>query len=242
MSAAINQETLIWTGPCGQQAVTQDFLRIFGQSVQLEADDLRGCCRQEEHDELLSDLARKRGLFCPVSTLKDLPRDSLMCPSSARHYHAYKRIMETFPDKVGAVSGSFVVDLSQNPDTRPRYGAWFPAFAKSSRMYSMSRDDFFANAELDFAMGFPTADIDECAPFQKSLHIKPHMLPNSQYCMLAGNGMHVAAMAAWWSYIFAHCVRKSDVMRIEWPLLTSALAEEEQGRTLACVGHETNTS
>ena len=216
MAVGLNQESMVWIGPTSEDELARDFLLTFGQSVMLEADSFRGLSEASEYDQLLVELGKRRGLFCPVDKLRTLDKGAFLSPGSSRFFQQYKDMMK-ISEKVGAVAGSFCVDVSQDPAVRPRCGAWFPAFTRSSRMMSASLDDLYTNSELDFAMGFPAVPLPPCAAYRENTGMQVNKLPYVQYCKLLGNGMHVAALQAWWSYVFCHCFRKADLQQLEWP-------------------------
>lgn len=214
LAAAVNRDTVVWTGPASPDLLAKEFLGTFGQAPMMEADDFLNLDTEEQHNVLLSEIAANRGLFCPPSVLRSIPLDQLLCPSKQRHVANYRAIFGT-THKVGA-RGSFVVDLSQNPEERPRCGAWFPTLTCNSNLYSMSGKDFFTNAELDFAMGFPSISLPQVQQYAcvvpEALQI--HRRDRATYAKLIGNGMHVGSLFAWFGYVFAHCVRRYDIERV----------------------------
>lgn len=220
-SACINQETIVWLGPRSSDAVLQDFIQIFGHLVVMEADEFLKVGEEEEHDKIIKDYASRRGLYADLAKLKSLPRESIFSPGQARHYKEYKDLMRQ--GRFVGVRGSFVCDLAQDPSERPRAGAWLPSLVKSSLMYSMSKDKFFTNAQLDFSMGFPVhPQMSAC--YRECLGFNVHHLEKHAYQKLIGNGMHCCAIFCWWMYVFNNSVRRTDVERWAPGLLVSVPA------------------
>jgi hypothetical protein len=213
LAAAINRDSVVWVGPASQKLLEIDFFSTFGQAPMLEADDFL-VDDESNRDVLLSEIGSRRGLFCSPKVLQDLPMEQLLCPSRGQHALDYHELYKT-THKLGA-RGSFVVDLSQNPLVRPRCGAWFPTLTCSSLMFSTSSRRFFTNAELDFAMGFPSLPLPLATPYAEGLPdaLKLHRRDRATYSTMIGNGMHVAALFSWFGYVFAHCVRRYDIERL----------------------------
>ena len=235
LAACINRDFLVWVGPAGAPAVSEDFMSHFGHAPSLEANAFAGIDVQEKRDDVMIDLGRKRGLFCSVEDLRQAPVTSLLCPSGASHLHKYKEVM-AHSNKVGS-AGSFVVDLSQNPDQRCRAGAWLPALTKSSMMYDIPKNHFFTNAEIDAVMGFPVDFLPQSKALAATLPVVTQVqaMDRSAYAKLIGNGMHVASMFCWFAYIFSHTVRRHTLQRLILPL-SEAQEEVDDGPEDDCSG------
>ena len=121
--------------------------------------------------------------------------------------------MNTFglhKDKKQGCRGSFIVDASQDPGQRPRCGAWFPAFSRTSAIYSLSSSDIFTGSELDFAMGFPSLDLEACRQY-KSCFPSLDGLSWNERLSLRGNGIHCGAVFAWTLWVFSHLAWREDI-------------------------------
>ena len=219
LAALINRNASVWAGPSTAEALLEDFMAVFGCAPVLEASDFV-LDTKENHDEILAGLGRQRGLYSPIEALREMPHSSLLAPGVREHWRQYEEIYKT-SDRIGAVSGSFVVDFSQNPGERCGAGAWFPALARSSQLYDLATRHFFTNAELDFAMGFPTSFFPGRRSAALAAEIpealRCHTLPRSAYAKVAGNGMHVASMFCWFAYIFSNTVRRATLQRLILP-------------------------
>lgn len=210
MCAAINQHTLVWIGPPTQERFAAEFKKLFFKSVQLEADDLLYLDSESNRVELRRELAKRRGLFACNEDLATMPLELLLAPSHRHNYEGYQTMMQDDPQRIGA-RGSFCADLSQEPPERARCGPWFPTFARSSMVVSMSKAEVYTNCELDFAMGFPSLAFPGNRGLAKHCIAGIEKMERGTYAQLVGNGMHVACLMAFWSFIFAHCVRREAI-------------------------------
>ncbi len=210
MCTAINQETLVWIGPPTAEAMEAEFREMFYQAVQLEADDFLHLDSAERHRNLRREFAKRRGVY-PNQSVGEIPFRMLLSPGQQHNLEGYCRMRQDKDQDLVGVRGTFCADLSQDPEERPRCGPWFPTFARSSMIVSLSKMDFFTNAELDFVMGFPSLEFSANAHLADCCPVRVHDLERSTYCKLLGNGMHVACLMAFWSYIFMNCVRREVV-------------------------------
>ena len=211
-------------------------MRRFSTACMTEADQFLFLDSKANYHKLLKEMGTERGLFCAPEKLEEMGLEQLLCPSGRRHLHAYAELLQSSGSaRVGAMSGSFVGDLSQNPlERRSRCGAWFPSLTRSSMISSVSKGAFFTNAELDFVMGFPSLpeQFPACAKYAEGLppSLQVHSLPRNDYRKLIGNGQHVGAFFAFLIYIFGNIVKKSDVEQLCFPLPAAATTEgEEEG-------------
>lgn len=224
LGCAVNRDTQVWIGPTTPEAVLEDFLNIFGVACMMEADQFIKLDTQANRQKLLGELGAERGLFCSADKFEDVDLQSLLCPSGKRHWNSYKALLQASGSaRVGAMMGTFVADLSQNPEERrSRCGAWFPALTRSSLIASLTQNAFFTNAELDFVMGFPSLpeQIPACSKYAEGMPpaLQVHLMDRAEYRKLTGNGQHVASFSAFLLYMFANCVRRSDLERICFPI------------------------
>ena len=81
---------------------------------------------------------------------------------------------------------------------------------------STSSRRFFTNAELDFAIGFPSLPLPLAASYAEGLPdaSKVHRRNRTTYSTMIGNGVRVVALFSWFGYVFAHCIRRSDAERL----------------------------
>ena len=84
----------------------------------------------------------------------------------------------------------------------------------------MSRGRYYTNAELDCVMGFPSLPLPGNELYRNAMAgLEVYRLPRAKYVKLIGNGMHVAAMYAFFAYMLANCVRRADMDRITFSVL-----------------------
>lgn len=230
MCAAINQHTLVWIGPSTPECFAAEFEKFFYKSVQLEADDFLHLDSAANRMELRREFARRRGLFPSDEALAAMPIERFLAPCQRRHYAGYQTMLQKNPSRIGA-RGSFCADISQSPEERPRCGPWFPTFARSSVVVSMSKSEFYTNCELDFAMGFPALAFEGNKGLARHCLAGVENMERATYGKLIGNGMHVACMMSFWSFIFMHCVRRDAIETIQFMAPVQVEADDEDLNT-----------
>ena len=105
----------------------------------------------------------------------------------------------------------WVADMSQNSETQPRCGAWFPSFTTSSSIHSLSRQDVFTSQEIDFAMGFPVIrKLDGCKDYAHCVSGLVDELGANKYAKILGNGVHLPTQHAFMLYILSNVVRREQ--------------------------------
>lgn len=222
LCVCVNQETCVYVGPPPEE-LQAAFFSLFGAAVSLEGDDFVGLDTPEEQDANLLVLAKVRGVYADLGTLKTMPHTKLLPPLHAEHWKLYDEMYRAA--RQGA-QGSFLVDTSQNPVARPRCGAWFPTIARSSTIRSISRNHTFTKRELDFAMGFPSLQFEGCQEYKSALAFDPATLSRRAFSLLQGNGIHCAAGLCFWSFVLSHVLRRSDVEQWTPPLNTPRDSKE----------------
>lgn len=219
---SVNRESMVYIGP-PQDKLEEEFMAIFGEAVALEADDF--ALRDSPHNEALNlqEMARSRGIHIDPADLAKLPMTRLLPAGHAEFWQKYK----SFRQHRQGARGSFVADTSQDPDHRPRCGAWFPSLARASTIRSLSSEHTFTKKEVDCVMGFPSLDFAGCAPYKQCFPFDVTALPRYQCAALQGNGIQCAALFCSWSFILSHCLRRSDIERFD-PLLLSMTDADAQ--------------
>ena len=215
-ATAINLDKLVWVGPSAfdAQQVADDFLKMFGARVCVEADLFANLDSPENRQKYRMNLANMRGIFSgDHSTLDLLP------PDAQRRLHGY---MDMLPSSRG-LGGCCVADLSQNPSKRARIGPWFGACTRSSMFCSLTAAKheqgpyMFTPAEISFANGWPSVAVHgpdgTASVFEKTLPGCMKALTARQASLLCGNGMHLHTLAAWLMYVQCHCVRRERLMK-----------------------------
>ena len=158
---AYNQRRLVWLGP-PEDSNTEEFLRTFASAVMCEADDLLWQDVPSERELAYIRPAEAKGFFCGLERLRErglLNLPSLLPPYQKEFCDKYLALYRG--DRQGC-RGSFVVDATQDPEQRPRCGAWFPAFSRSSAVFSLSSSELFTSNERDYAMCFPSLNFEAC--------------------------------------------------------------------------------
>ena len=209
LSAGLNQQTLVWIGPATHDEMALEFTGLVAHSVNLEADDFL-IDSPENRIPVLREFAKQRGRYVDDSTLMTLPWEALLPPGQLANLQKYRRMYKTQREKVGA-RGSFVVDISQDPDERARCGPWFPTIARGSILISLSSvagETVFTNREIDFAMGFPAFRFPSNAHLV-ALSPKVEELDRAAYMKLMGNAIHMTPLMLFWAYIFRNTVRRN---------------------------------
>ena len=95
--------------------------------------------------------------------------------------------------------------LSQNPSKRKRCGQWLLTVAKSSAMAckpATGQVDLMTPAEVDFSMGWPSLPFAQ--EYTQHMPRVMQCLTFAQAASLAGNGMHLAVLGCWWTFIAMH--------------------------------------
>jgi hypothetical protein len=208
---AVNRESMVWLGPTFDRDIQTDFLDIFERTVMLDGDSFANIDGVDSTSEARARLARNRGFFGPSSSV---PFYSLFTKSQQG---CVKHCREKLgPHKTG-VNGALIMDVSQS-ESRPRLSAWIPAVTRSSTMVSLSQEHIFTPHELDFAMGWPVLAVHTAAEYMHTVPPAMFNLSAGAQKRLAGNGMCLQQVLAWYLYVHAHCLRKSVLVDMEPPL------------------------
>ena len=85
--------------------------------------------------------------------------------------------------------------------------------------------DLMTPAEVDFSMGWPSL------PFaQEYTQHMPRVMQSltfTQAASLAGNGMHLAVLGCWWTFIAMHTVRRDSIV-IKTRVLTVRASDDAE--------------
>ena len=146
----------------------------------------------------------------------------MLTKGGQKHYDTYMKAYLESREQPGHRDECFVVDMSQNPQQRFRAGPWIPTMARSSELYCMSCEggpEKFTPAELQFAHGWPLLATPLGDAFRDCASFDFSCLSPTQQRHLAGNGMHLAVLAAWMLYVKMHLMRV-DVLTHISPQIT----------------------
>jgi hypothetical protein len=211
---AVKKETLLWFGPSQPSEIRSAFLKMFGARVILEGDIFWGLDSGAHRAAFMRHLCATRGVW-PLAGAS-LKLVDVLSPGARDYIKGYKNLLKNGKRKIGALHGSYIVDLSQNPAKRARSGAWLPTAARSSKFALLVRGgqevepSILTPNELNFSQGWPSLDVGCKLDFAKDMSYDLGALPPRQQQSLTGNGIHLASFAAWVFFIKTQCVRRDQ--------------------------------
>ena len=104
--------------------------------------------------------------------------------------------------------GPNFADLDHHPQFGPSVGSILPPLDTHPKIYSWEHQRFAVTSELYSALGVDMKHGLLCG--NRSLSPLATLIPElplRKRMQIAGNGMHVPMMAAWFVYVLARCVR-----------------------------------
>ena len=119
-------------------------------------------------------------------------------------------------------------DVAQSPSSGRRCGDWLPVVATSSIMVLIDgscQAQLMTPAEVDFSMGWPSLQCARSFSTATSYDLST-LTPREQNC-LAGNGLHLGVLAAWFTFMAMHSIRR-DVVNQLAKTLTSPIPEDDE--------------
>jgi hypothetical protein len=199
---AINQKTLVWFGP-PMKDMTSHFMSFFQRAVRLEGDCFVGLDSLDNVRALKSHLALNRGSYLSNEDADKYAFEDLLWATARASLDSLRAAFGGGQAKVG-LGGSFIGDLSQSPE-RPRCGAFLPAQARGSALFSLSKKHLLTPNEIDVSMGWPCLPVSGCHPYKdlQGYSADTCQLSFAEQRSLSGNGMVLPQVAAWWLYISA---------------------------------------
>ena len=222
-AVAVKKSSLAWLGDNESPDVTQHFMGLLRRSPALNGDIFAGIDDPQAIADLRADFARKRGCF---SNFDEVPFMSLFSARTqeriqaavdkpkpkkkAAHHH-------NAADQEDVASGPIIVDISQS-ESRPRRGVLLPAVTKSCVLVSMTKHHIFTPSEIEFAMGWPVLDVGGSGKYADLLPQCLQGLSTNARKKLAGNGMCLQQVLSWLTYVMAHVVHRSELLRWQPPL------------------------
>lgn len=212
---ALLKKSLAWCGRSGQSSqdtaedIGRDVAALFHCRCDIDMNAIVGLDTEENTNVQKKQLAERAGIVGVDS--RSLTPEMCLSECELRHYLLLQ-------DHVRDNQLScFVSDLSQDPHQRWRGGAFLPSLTGSSRMVSFTSGPkhdlvrFITLNELEFVHGFPIAGLshskyDEC--------MATSVAGTTLTCQMKalGNGMHLACLGCFVSYILAHVVRAEDMI------------------------------
>ena len=216
---AINQRSLVWLGPASSPCVTADFLNLLRKAPALNGDVYAGMDLPENIADLRAEFATKRGCF---SNFEDVPFKSLFPPATWSRMQA--GVEKAQKKESGPGGNAIIVDVTQS-ETRPRVSSLLPPSTKSSQLVSATREHIFTASEVDFAMGWPTLLMGDSYKYMSVLPTCLKELSSNVRKKLAGNGMCLQQVMAWFCYVTSHIVCRSQALLWQPPLHRSSHAQ-----------------
>ena len=207
---AVNQDTMLWTGPRQEKDIQLHFNSLFRRSVELDVDDML-ISSDAHRREYVQALARTRGNFFRAGEAVSLR--ATMSALSWKRFCSYRSAFEEHRRSARGMD-AFVGDYSQNIQFRRRVGSVLPSVTTSSTMYSFSQEKLFTPEEISFSQGWPLPtdpDFGHLIPFDRA------SLGHNTERLLMGNGMHLCQVACNFLYMLVNMVRREDAMDM-WPV------------------------
>ena len=156
-------------------------------------------------------LAALQGLFVREGARIENVRDVLSA-SNRRHLNAYEQIYQQ--ELKGCLSPAFISDLGQNPEHRNFSGSIMPSLTTHSLRHSHSSRHTFTPAEQCIAHGW--AFVLSCAGKRK-MPFDLNCFSMADQVSMVGNGMHLAACAAWFTWCLSNLARREVVEPLRAP-------------------------
>ena len=207
-AAAINLERLVWCGPLEPETILEDFLAIFGARTVVNGDVFVGSDSPQHRRAYYEHRCASRGMY-PRSDV-ELTIDHALSKGELENMRGYAQLREGHE----RFRGSTIADLSQSHSSRPRMHQWMPTLARSSRLCSLGPPhQLLTPNEIDFAHGWPRLPLESGSEYFNCL--QSFGCVNSAeafhaFSSMAGNGMHLAAISAWLSYVFSHTAVRAE--------------------------------
>ena len=220
---AVNKERWLWCGP-SQEDLVAHFAELFEHRIHLTCDDL---CFDSEPNQMQAwtRIAEKRLRFWqPGTPREELNMRNLLTVKEAERYDDYCELFQKAKADNPELGG-FMVDLHQNPSSRPRAAAIMFAQVRHGLMVSLSKNWLYTPVDMLRAHGWGS-------DFSEALLAK---FSPTKIQDFIGNGMHLPSMTSFWAYCLAHVVKRSDVTGGVPAPLSSADPEERQHRS-SCSG------
>ena len=227
-TVGIDRARWVWTGPSSAEEVQEDFLNVFGKSLEISG-DVYACAPAEDIFAFSEERAGRRKTKLPKN-FRDLPmREYLHCllpPGAMCRLASYQKVRA---ERKG-ISGSFFADLDHNVDYGPSCGPLIPSLDTHPNIFSFQHSRLLLPAELLQAQGINMflnegeATVSPLASIFKDFS-------EVELRHFAGNSMHVPTFTAWMMYAFAHIRRIPEIGPLT-PLLDAfvdELEESEQG-------------
>ena len=212
LAVATRDAVLLWLGAKTSSEFKGDFMKLFGCAPAVDGSCFAGLdternIREERARFLHLAPHDDRLLTAPMTDLCDDPLRERVQSNLMR---ANKRL--------GPKSKNVIIDVSQNPDARPRVGPFMPRPTRSTQPMCFNIVDqdkvghFFTHRERAFAMGLPC--LGDGGPFAHCVDMGMFELSDSKQRLLNGNAIHCGMLYKFMVFTLSQMIRKHYVN--EW--------------------------
>lgn len=228
---AIKHDRLVWLGSPGEDQ-TESFLQLFRSSALLDA---RVYAMDDDNGQRLFQNNLVKSHKYPVKHADLAYTDyELFSQHQRDHKQQYHNLaIKHYADSSDPYEERpFVVDVTSDPQVRPRMGTYIPSMVNSTRIISISADfskaDYhYTMKDLSFAMGWPEyKDVLFDQEFNRlGSNIDLNSMSIDGACGVLGQCWHLGSEESWFLYMATHMIRRELVETIFPPLVDSSIEE-----------------
>ena len=218
---AMNQETLVWTGPDFQAELQDDFATLFHTSCCLDGNAFFLADDEELKQEAI-EKGKHRGIHIPkAANVKDLSFEAFLAPGARLRKLAY--------EKESNWSFTSVADLEQWPQAGGSiHQTELPCLVTHGTLWSWQAGRWMTFKEHLVAQGIPVyPSISSPAMYPMQTHLCN--LSSLEGKRVAGNGIHLNAFGAFYAYCMSNCVPRDMLLRFTIPHFHFTDHGDEQG-------------
>ena len=216
-----NPERFVWIGPPTDDC-TDDFLSFFQATVEVDGSIFAGVDNAAGIQAVRQEYGRRKDP--PVVVDNGTKTAELLSPAAARFLTGYYELAVEGKKMPRNGVGNMTADISQNPHSRHRAGAWLPRLSRSSQLVRLSDgsegsdEHIYTSKELSAAHGWPTLD-EFPSDLRSLMNFDLSGFSLTQQNDVLGEGIHLPLMLAFVWYAFSHLCRRSDLECMPPPLL-----------------------
>ena len=208
LMTAIKKDKLAWAGP-SSDALMATFAGIFFKAQQSSGDVFLKAQDPSEELDVRRRLACVRGYNVSREEVEKMPFKALLTPFQRADVSKYIQAYEDSRKNQGrGMDSAFIVDLSQKYERKRMSRRAVPTLMKNTHLFSFSADRFFTAADIEASQGMPRHGSAAWVQYASCVAADTTALPDAIRLCLAGNGMHLTAIAAWHIFVFANVVRR----------------------------------
>ena len=201
---AIRTDRLAWAGP-PQDGLMQAFSSLFFQSTMQTGDAFLLDQDPQEESSMRARLAETRGFFVAKDNFANFPFKNFLTPFQKLDLPKYMDAYEELKKADPGTQHAFIVDLSQKFERKRVSLQHVPTILKNTQLYSFTKEKFFTAPDIEVSQGLPVRG-DAAAAYGHCVAADPSKACPAKRLGWSGNGMHVAALAAWHTFVFANLV------------------------------------